>query len=132
MAKGDNYYYGLGRRKEATASVHLSLGKGIITANGKPAQEYFGHTSLVERVTTPFTVIGKEDQFDVAIRAKGGGKSGQADAARLAVANALTVMSEDLRTTLKKAGLIKRDSRIKERKKPGLKRARKAPQFTKR
>jgi small subunit ribosomal protein S9 len=132
MAASKEYYYGLGRRKESTASARLFKGKGQITANDKPALEYFGHESLVDRVVQPTVAISQQDQFDISLKLKGGGKSGQADAARLAVAKAITAMNEELRPTLKKAGFMKRDSRVKERKKYGLKRARKAPQFTKR
>ena len=131
MAKSE-YYYGLGRRKESTARARLLSGKGQITVNGKLAAEYFGHEQLASRLSQPLALINKEAAYDISIKVSGGGKSGQADAARLAIAKALTAISEDLRPTLKKAGYIKRDSRIKERKKYGLKRARKAPQFTKR
>lgn len=131
MAKS-NYYYGLGRRKEATATAHLSNGKGIITVNGVPVEEYFGTDALIARLKQPIAAVGNDDKYDVSLKVVGGGKSGQADAAKLAIAKAITNLSEELRPTLKKAGLLMRDSRVKERKKPGLKRARKAPQFTKR
>lgn len=127
-----SYYYGLGRRKEATASVRLRTGKGMITVNDKTAIEHFGHLYLVERLLQPLTALGKENDYDITVKATGGGKSGQADAARLGIAKALVVINEDDRTTLKKPGYLKRDARVKERKKYGLKRARKAPQFTKR
>lgn len=126
------YYYGTGRRKEAVATARLYNGKGNITVNGKTAEEYFGYESMINRLRRPFLVIGKEDQYDVSLRVSGGGLSGQADACRLAIAKAMVTMSDELRPTLKKAGLLTRDSRGKERKKYGLKRARKAPQFTKR
>lgn len=126
------YYYGLGRRKEATASVRLRSGKGLITVNGKTALEHFGHAYLVERLQQPLVALSKESECDITIKVTGGGKSGQADAARLGIAKALVALSDDFRTTLKKPGYLKRDARVKERKKYGLKRARKAPQFTKR
>lgn len=127
-----SYYVGVGRRKEATAQARLSSGRGNLTVNSQPADQYFGHPMLVERLRYPLSVIGKESAYDISLKVRGGGKSGQADAAKLAIAKAIVGMSEDLRPTLKKAGLLMRDARIKERKKPGLKRARKAPQFTKR
>ncbi len=126
------YYYGLGRRKEATASVRLRVGKGLVSVNDKTAIEHFGHQYLIERLQQPLIALGKENDYDITVRVTGGGKSGQADAARLGIAKALVVISEDFRTTLKKPGYLKRDGRVKERKKYGLKRARKAPQFTKR
>ncbi len=126
------YYYGVGRRKEATAQARLLRGKGQMTVNAKTAEVYFGHTSLVENLLAPLLLIGKANEFDVTVITRGGGKASQSDAARLALAKALVVMDPELRPTLKKAGLVMRDARIKERKKPGLKRARKALQFTKR
>lgn len=130
--KSSSYHYGMGRRKEAVASARLKSGRGQITVNGKLAEEYFGSPLLSTNLTKPLAELGKQKAYDVSIKVKGGGKAGQADAAKLAIAKALTSMSEDLRPTLKKAGLLKRDGRVKERKKYGLKRARKAPQFTKR
>lgn len=130
MAK--SYYYSLGRRKEATATVRVFRGKGEVIVNDKKGIDYFGHNALVQTVIEPLKLVGKEKDHDITLVIKGGGHSGQADAARLAVAKALVVMSEDLRPTLKKAGFLTRDPRVKERKKYGLKRARKAPQFTKR
>lgn len=130
--KAKQYYYGVGRRKEASASARLFSGKGQVTVNGKLSAEYFGYEELSNRLLQPLEAVSKEGAYDVTIKVSGGGKSGQADASRLAIAKALTALSQDLRPTLKKAGLMKRDSRIKERKKYGLKRARKAPQFTKR
>ncbi|MBI4101022.1 30S ribosomal protein S9 [Candidatus Microgenomates bacterium] len=127
-----DHYYGLGRRKEATATAQLVPGKGQIIVNDRPAKSHFGHESFIKRILEPLAALQKESSFDISLRVRGGGKSGQADAARLAIAKAVTTLSEDLRPTLKKAGLLKRDSRVKERKKYGLKRARKAPQFTKR
>lgn len=131
MAK-DTYFYALGRRKRATARVRLQSGKGVITINGKPAEEYLsGSAYLMKELKAPFTVIEK-DTFDVSARVTGGGFSGQVDAVRLGIAKALSIMNEDLKGTLKRADLLSRDPRERERKKFGLKKARKQRQFTKR
>jgi small subunit ribosomal protein S9 len=127
-----HYYYGLGRRKEATARARLTPGKGEITVNGQLASQYFNNQSLISLLQQPIVLSGHDQKLNMTVRVTGGGKRGQADAIRLAVARALQVMSEDLHPTLRKAGLLTRDPREKERKKPGLKRARKAPQFSKR
>ena len=134
MAKSTEYFYGLGRRKSASASARIyNGGKGEITVNGKPAADYFcQNLSLVSELAEPFKVVSKDGQFDVTILVKGGGLNGQVDAIKLAMAKALSELSDDYRSTLKKAGLIKRDPREKERNKPGLKRARRAEQFSKR
>lgn len=132
MAKNE-YYYGIGRRKGATASVRLySDGDATATVNDKPLDEYFNHIELQERVQQPLKLLDYLGKYRITAQVKGGGLSGQADALRLGVANALVESNEDLRPTLKRAGFLKRDARVKERKKYGLKRARKAPQFTKR
>lgn len=131
MAK-DTYFYALGRRKSATARVRLQSGKGSIIINGKPADEYFaGSVALLADLREPFAVIEK-DTFDVTVRVDGGGMSGQVDAIRLGIAKTLALMNEDLKGTLKRAELLGRDPREKERKKFGLKKARKQRQFTKR
>lgn len=133
MAKSDKYFYGLGRRKSATARARLMGGKGVVTVNGKPADEYFdGNKTLVAEVTDPLALIGKQDSFDVSIVVSGGGMSGQVDACKLAIAKSISEMDETLRGTLKKASLLKRDPREKERKKYGLRSARKREQFSKR
>jgi small subunit ribosomal protein S9 len=132
MADTPHYHYARGRRKEAIATVRLYPGKGEIIVGDKPAAEYFNNDALVTLVEGPVKLAGQDQKLRISLHLKGGGKRGQADAARLAIARALNVMSEDLHTTLKKAGLLTRDPREKERKKPGLKRARKAPQFSKR
>lgn len=134
MAKSTEYFYGLGRRKSASASARIyNGGKGIITINNKPAAEYLcNDESLIGELEEPFKVVSKDGQFDVTILVKGGGLNGQVDAIKLAMAKALSELSDDYRSTLKKAGLIKRDPREKERNKPGLKRARRAEQFSKR
>jgi small subunit ribosomal protein S9 len=126
------YYYARGRRKEAIATVRLSRGKGEITVGEQTAEQYFNNATLLERLAQPLKLAGQEDKLNVSLRLEGGGKTGQAGAARLGIARALVVMSEDLRPTVKKAGMLTRDQREKERKKYGLKRARKAPQFSKR
>ncbi len=133
MAKSNTYFYGLGRRKAATARARLMGGKGNITINGKSADEYFdGNKTLVAEITDPLAAIGKQDSFDVTIVVSGGGMSGQVDACKLAIAKSISEMDESLRGTLKKAGLLKRDPREKERKKYGLRSARKREQYSKR
>ena len=133
MAKSDTYFYGIGRRKEATARARMMSGKGIMTINGKPAEEYLdGNKTLVAELTDPPALIGKQDNFDVSIVVSGGGMSGQVDACKLAISKAISEMDETLRSTLKKAGLMMRDPREKERKKYGLRSARKREQYSKR
>lgn len=127
------YLYGLGRRKSATARARLFKGKGSVTINDKPAREYLSdNTSLLAEVTDPLALVGKQKEYDVSIRVSGGGLSGQVDAIKLAIAKALTVGAADLRPTLKKADLLRRDPREKERKKYGLRSARKREQYSKR
>jgi small subunit ribosomal protein S9 len=128
-----SYFYGLGRRKEATATARLYSGKGNITINGKPALEYLSNNkSLEATITDPLALVDKQKDFDVTILAKGGGISGQVDAAKLAISKALASINDDLKAQLAKAGQLKRDPRMVERKKYGLKGARKAEQFSKR
>lgn len=132
MAK-DSYFYGLGRRKSATARVRLMSGKGLVTINGKSAAEYFADSkTLLARMQEPFIVLDNVGKFDVSAVVSGGGHEGQADAIRLGISKALVVLNEDFKSTLKRADLLSRDSREKERKKFGLKGARKQRQFTKR
>lgn len=132
MATG-HYYYGLGRRKSATARVRLTNGKGNITINSKPAGDYFENSKkLLGELDKPFTVVDLLGKYDVSVVVRGGGHSGQVDAIKLGIAKALAVANEDLKSTLKRADLLGRDPREKERKKPGLKGARKQRQFTKR
>ena len=132
MAK-DSYFYALGRRKSATARVRLQGGKGTIIINGKPAEEYLADSKyLLGKLQQPFTVLDQENKFDITVVVSGGGHDGQVEAIRLGIAKALTSMNEDLKSTLKRADLLSRDSREKERKKFGLKGARKQRQFTKR
>ncbi len=128
-----DYYYGTGRRKCAVARVKLIPGDGRITVNGKDAPEYFGGRSIHEMIITqPLRLTNTASKFNVTVKVAGGGVSGQSGAIRHGVARALLIADENLRVPLKKAGFLTRDPRVKERKKPGLKRARKAPQYTKR
>jgi small subunit ribosomal protein S9 len=127
------YFYGLGRRKSATARARLFAGKGKVTINDKPANEYLNDNSTyLAEITDPLALVNKQKDFDITIMVKGGGIAGQVDAIKLAIAKALVVGFVDLRTTLKKAEFLKRDSREKERKKYGLRSARKREQFSKR
>lgn len=132
MAEG-KYFYGLGRRKSATARARLYAGKGSITINDKPASDYLSdNKTMLAEVTDPLALVNKQKEFDVSIKVQGGGLAGQVDAIKLAIAKALTVGHSDLRSTLKKADLLSRDSREKERKKYGLRSARKREQYSKR
>lgn len=128
------YHYGLGRRKAATATARLySGGKGKITINDKPAEEYLaGSEMLLWELTRPLVSIEQDKEYDITLRVSGGGQAGQVDACKLAISKAVAGLNDDLRSTLKKGGFLKRDPREKERKKPGLKRARKKEQFSKR
>lgn len=133
MATKNDYFYALGRRKSATARVRLKGGKGTITVNGKPAEEYFaGSQALLGELHKPFAALEQENKFDITVMVDGGGHAGQVDAIRLGIAKALTLMNDDLKGTLKRADLLSRDPRERERKKFGLKGARKQRQFTKR
>jgi small subunit ribosomal protein S9 len=133
MATKDNYFYALGRRKSATARVRLQGGKGAITINGKPAEEYLADSKyLLAKLQQPFNVLDQDNKFDVSVVVSGGGHDGQIEAIRLGIAKALVSLNEDFKSTLKRADLLGRDSREKERKKFGLKGARKQRQFTKR
>jgi len=132
MADQPHYHYARGRRKEAIATVRLYPGKGEVMVGEQTAAAYFNNIALTNTVGQPLKVSGQDTKLRVSLHVQGGGKRGQADAAALAIARALTVMAKDLHPTLKKAGLLTRDPREKERMKPGLKRARKAPQFSKR
>lgn len=128
-----SYFYGLGRRKSATARARLLKGKGAVTINGKPAESYLnGNKTLLAEITDPLALVGKQKDFDVTIIVRGGGVSGQVDAIKMAIAKAITVSAPDLRGTLKKAELLRRDPREKERKKYGLRSARKREQYSKR
>ena len=127
------YFYGLGRRKSATARARLYSGKGTVTINDKPAAEYLSdNKTLLAEVTDPLALVNKQKEFDVTVKVNGGGLAGQVDAIKLAIAKALTTAHGDLRSTLKKAELLRRDPREKERKKYGLRSARKREQYSKR
>ncbi len=127
------YTYALGRRKSATARARLYKGKGKLTINEKPAEEYFdGNKTLLAELTDPLALVGKQKDYDITVRVSGGGVAGQVDAIKLAIAKALTTEHSDLRSTLKKAEFLKRDPREKERKKYGLRSARKREQYSKR
>ena len=125
-------YYGTGRRKSSVARVYIVLGTGKVTINKKDMDEYFGLETLKIIVRQPLEATNMADKFDVIVNVKGGGFTGQAGAIRHGIARALNKYDLDLRPTLKKAGYLTRDPRMKERKKYGLKKARRAPQFSKR
>ena len=127
-----NYVYGTGRRKTAVARVRLLPGDGSIVVNGKPAAEYFGGASPEGAIQLPFRVTETEGRYSASVLVAGGGVSGQAGAIRHGIARALLRAHPNARAALRGAGLLTRDPRAKERKKFGLKRARKAPQYTKR
>ena len=123
----------MGRRKSATARARLTAGKGAITINGKTADEYLSsNKTLLAEITDPLATVNKQKEFDVSVLVRGGGLSGQVDAIKQAIAKAITAGAADLRTPLKKAGFMKRDPREKERKKYGLRSARKREQYSKR
>lgn len=127
------YHYALGRRKSATARVRLQSGNGVFVVNQKPVDEYFATSKkLLNELQKPFTVLEQNNKYDVSVVVTGGGQNGQAQAIRLGIAKALAIMNEDLKATLRRAELLGRDPREKERKKFGLKGARKQRQFTKR
>ncbi len=126
------YTYANGRRKTAVAKVRLYKGEGSITINNKAAKDYFGIKTLIGLMKSPFKMAGKTNEYDVTVVVSGGGESAQAEAIRHGISRALIEIDPLSKTTLKKAGLLTRDPRSKERKKFGLKRARKSPQFSKR
>lgn len=133
MATTKKYTYGLGRRKSATATARLYAGKGEITINNKPALDYLsGNKTYLAEITDPLALAGKQKEFDITILVKGGGLAGQVDAIKLAISKALVLEAPDLRPMLKKAGFTSRDPREKERKKYGLRSARRKEQFSKR
>ena len=126
------YFYGTGRRKKSVARVRIYPGSGVITINGRDIDDYFGLDTLKLIINQPFGVTGTDAKFDIVANVKGGGMSGQAGAIRHGLARALLTVDENYRSALKKAGFLTRDPRMKERKKYGLKAARRAPQFSKR
>lgn len=127
------YFYALGRRKSSTARVRLQKGKGNIVVNDKPATEYFADSqNLLHELEKPFMALEQENTYDISVKVSGGGHAGQIQAIRLGIAKALVELNGDFKNTLKRANLLGRDPREKERKKFGLKGARKQRQFTKR
>jgi len=126
------YYQGTGRRKSATARVRLYPGSGTIIVNDKPVEEYFSRQRDILHLVEPLAATDTRNKFDVTVKVRGGGIFGQAGAVRHGIARALLEADPNLRPVLRKEGFLTRDPRAKERKKPGLKRARKAPQYTKR
>jgi len=127
------YYYSVGRRKSSSATVRLyPKGKGKVIVNGDELSQYFPNEIHQLKVLSPLEVTSLNNKCDLSIKVKGGGITGQAEAIRLAVARALVLMQEELKSVIKKQGFLTRDARVKERKKPGLKRARRAPQWQKR
>ncbi len=127
-----HYYYGLGRRKAAIARVRLYPGNGAVVVNGRPLEDVIFRASQRQDMMLPLSVTETTGRFNVQAMVKGGGVTGWTGALRLGIARALVAADEGYRRTLRQHGLLTRDARVKERKKPGLKRARKAPQFTKR
>lgn len=129
-----NYFYGLGRRKSSTARVRLSNGKGVFTINSKAWKDYFADNKYLQhQLIKPFTVLELDpDKYDISVKVHGGGHPSQTGATRLGIAKALIEMNPDFHSTLKKAALLSRDPREKERKKFGLRRARKKQQYSKR
>ncbi len=123
---------GTGRRKEAIARVRIAPGTGQWRINERPLEDFFPNKVHQQLISEPFVTLGAEGQFDVVARITGGGVTGQAGALRLGIARALTLVNPENRATLKRAGFLTRDARVKERKKYGLKKARKAPQYSKR
>jgi len=127
------YYEGIGRRKESTARVRVMSGSGRFVVNDKPGEAYFPRTGDLEAIMAPVNAAGENPaQLDITVVVHGGGVTGQTEAVQLGVARALVKMNPDVHATMRKGGFLTRDARIKERKKPGLKRARKAPTYTKR
>jgi len=133
MAQAQQYYYGTGRRKTSTARVFLKEGgSGQITVNGRPLDRYFGRETARMIVRQPLELVQMADRFDIKVTVRGGGISGQAGAIRHGITRALIAYDESLRPVLRKAGFVTRDARMVERKKPGLHKARKRPQYSKR
>ena len=131
MAK-ENKYTAIGRRKRSVAKVTLTPGKGNITVNGKDVKDYMPYETLVIDLTQPLALVDSKDKYDINIVVKGGGFSGQTGAIRLGITRALMLANQENRPVLKANGMVTRDARIKERKKYGLKKTRRAPQFSKR
>lgn len=132
MAKEQTKYSAIGRRKRSVANVIITPGKGNITVNGKDVKDYMPYDTLVMDLVQPLELVDAKDKYDINVTVKGGGFSGQTGAIRLGITRALMLANSENRPTLKEAGMVTRDARIKERKKYGLKKARRAPQFSKR
>jgi small subunit ribosomal protein S9 len=130
--KSAAYFQGTGRRKTSIARVRLVAGEGTVVVNGKPLDDYFGREGDTERALSPFAATNTTRKFNAMVKVQGGGVTGQVGAIAHGIARALLQVDKDNTKALRQAGLLTRDPRAKERKKPGLKRARKAPQFTKR
>jgi small subunit ribosomal protein S9 len=127
------YYEAIGRRKESTARVRVASGTGTFTVNEKEAATYFPRIGDLQDVLRAFSAVGQDaNKYDVTVKVNGGGATGQTEAVRLGLARALVLLNGDWTSALRKNGLLTRDARVKERKKPGLKKARKAPTYTKR
>ena len=127
------YFEGIGRRKESTARVRVMNGSGVFTVNDKPAEAYFTRIGDLEAILGPLEAAGQDrSTYDITVVVNGGGVTGQTDSVKLGMARALTKLNPDFGSIMRKNGFLTRDPRIKERKKPGLKRARKAPTYTKR
>ena len=128
----EQYYEGIGRRKASTARVRLMNGTGEFVVNQKPLEEFFTRPGDPQTILQPLEAVGRRTSLDVSVIVQGGGVTGQTDAVQLGIARALLKLDPDLKPALRKSGFLTRDPREKERKKPGLKRARKAPTYTKR
>ena len=129
----EQYFEGIGRRKESTARVRLTTGTGKYTINEKEFAAFFTRMGDLEDIMRPFGAVGQEAaKYDVSVLVSGGGTTGQTESVRLGIARALQIINADWTSALRKNGLLTRDARVKERKKPGLKKARKAPTYTKR
>jgi small subunit ribosomal protein S9 len=127
------YYEAIGRRKESTARVRVASGSGTFTVNDKEAGAYFPRVGDLQDVLRAFNAVGQDaNKYDITVKVNGGGVTGQTEAVRLGLARALVLLNGDWTSALRKHGLLTRDARVKERKKPGLKKARKAPTYTKR
>jgi small subunit ribosomal protein S9 len=126
------YYEGVGRRKTSSARVRISTGNGNFIVNGKPAEEYFTRVGDMESILEPLYAVEMVGKLDISVLVQGGGVTGQTGAVQHGVARALVEMDPELRAPMRSGGFLTRDARMKERKKPGLKRARKAPTYTKR
>lgn len=128
----ERYYEGIGRRKASTARVRITKGGGEFVVNGKTLEEFFTRPGDIQVIYSPLEDAGSKGSVDISVHVKGGGVSGQTGAIRLGIARAMIKMNPDVAPAMRQGGHITRDSRVKERKKPGLKRARKAPTYTKR